>query len=500
MKTRSLLLLMLMTVVTGMQLFADENDTRPPAEQQEKVAVIPEMLLPGTPVSLLLQYVSNDGCPDYRLVKDSVVGNKIYTSKIQITDSGRVCTQVITPFKVVLALGVPDEGTEIYYGGKLIRVIKFKECKPNRLGLVVEGRNNCEGKLLVRDISNPVSSVGQWFLLPATAEAAQLKLGDKIRFFALPLPRDTTKTDSCRVEGQVMCFELIVPVPAFMLSGVAIAGADTVVSGRVVLISKEKYRAVAMTNIVNGSYVFANIPKGEYTLQAIPERPLYRYFLPTFYKDKLRIKEADYFVLDADLKNVDVQLVQAKTRTGNGKVGGRVTYEKEDLRDSVATRKPSYAPAANVAYDVNVMLLDRANQVVAWTTTDENGEYSFDGIATEGYRIVCETTSADAESDVVLNSSMTTATVNLVLKAPTVATTAVDRLVAVSFTIHPTVVTDYLTVELKEASELKFFTMLGQQVKHLQLDAGIHTVDVTTLPQGVVFVSAPGLTQKIIKR
>ncbi len=499
MKTRSLLVLMLMTVVVGMQLFADEKDTRPPTEQQEKVMVLPEMLLPGTPVSVLLHYVSTDGCPDFKLVKDSVVGNKIYTSKIQITDSTRACTQVITPFKVVLPLGVLDAGTEIYFGGKLIRVIKFNECKPNRLGLVEVGKNSCEGKLLVRDISNPVSSVGQWFRLPASAEAAQLKPGDKVRFFALPLPRDTTKTDSCRVAGQVMCFELIVPVPAFTLSGVALAGTDTVVSGRVVLINKEKYRAVAMTNIVNGSYVFANIPKGEYTLQAIPERPLYRYFLPTFYKDKLRIKEADFFVLDADLKNIDVQLVQAKTRTGNGKVGGRVTYEKDDLRDSVATRKPSFAPAANAAYDVNVMLIDRLNQVIAWTTTNENGEYSFDGIATEGYRVVCETTSADAESDVVLTSSLTTATVNLVLKAPT-ETTAVDQQTAVSFNIHPTVVTDYLTVELKEASEVKFFTMLGQQVKQLHLEAGVHTLDVTSLPRGVMLIGVGSTTHKIFKR
>jgi len=450
-------------------------------------------------MTVVLYYVSNDGCPDFVLTKDSVSANKLYIGKKALPETGRVCTMVITPFKAVLQLGVLNEGTEVYVDGKLIRVIKYQECKPNRLGLVVEGRNNCEGKLLVRDISNPVSSVGPLFRLPATEKATNLKAGDKVRFFAVPAPRDTTKTDSCRVDGQVICFELIVPVPAFMLSGAAIAGSDAVISGRVVLISKEKYRAVAMTNIVNGSYVFANIPKGEYTLQVIPDRMLYRYFLPTFYKDKLRIKEADYVVLDTDLKNVDVQLVQAKTRTGSGKVGGRVTYEKEDLRDSVATRKPSYAPAANAAYDVNVLLLDKLNQVVAWTTTDENGQYSFDGIATEGYRIVCETTSADAESDVVLSSSLTTATVNLVLKAP-VEVTAVDQLSVTNLNIHPTVVTDYLTVELKEASDLKFFTMLGQQVKQLHLDAGVHTVDVTTLPQGVVFVSTPGSTHKIIKR
>jgi len=499
MRTQFFTLLMLMSVVTGMQLFADELNNRPPAEQQDKVVVVPEVILPGTPVAVVLYYISNDGCPDFVLTKDSVSGNKLYIGKKPIPNTGRVCTMVITQFKAVLDLGALDQGTEIYVDGKLVRVIKYQECKPNRLGLVVEGRNTCEGKLLVRDISNPVSSVAYMFRLPANGEADKLKAGDKIRFFAVPAPRDTTKTDSCRVEGQVVCFELIQVVPAFMLSGVALAGPDTVVSGRVVLITKDKYRAVAMTNIVNGSYVFANIPKGEYTLQVIPDRMLYRYFLPTFYKDKLRIREADFVALDADLGQVNVHLAQVKTRTGNGKVDGRVTYENGGLRDSVATRKPSYAPAADAAYDVNVLLLDRANQVVAWTTTDDNGYYSFDGIATEGYRIVCETTTADAESDVALSTNMSSATVNLVLKAPT-ETTSLTELTSGKLAIHPTVISDYLTIQLAEEAEISVYTMLGQQVKRLRLNAGMHSLDVRALPHGVLLISVPGETHKVIKR
>ncbi len=499
MRTRMFTFLLLLLVVSGMQLFAGEKDSTATTNRNEKVMVLPELILPGTPVTVVLHYMSTDGCPDYVLVKDSVSDLKIYISKSRITDSTRICTQVLTPFKTALDLGTPAPGTGIYVDGKLIRTIKFAECRPNRIGVVVEGRNTCQGRLLVRDISSLTASAAFHFGLPATEEAAKLKAGDKIKFASVPLPRDTSKTDSCKVQGVVTCFELIVPEPAYTLSGVAVAGADTVLYGRAVLIGKKKPMAVAQTAIVNGKYVFANTPAGEYTVLITPDRQFYRRYLPTFYINKLRIKEADYVMLSQDVDTLTVKLAEMKTRTGKGRVDGKVTYENDKLRDSVYTNRPQKAPAADAAYDVTVMLVDRSNNVVAWTQTDDNGRFSFPDIATEGYRIVCETTTSEAETSVSLSPTTTAVSVDLVLRAPS-DVTAVNELKTGRMTVAPTEVSDYVTVTLAEAAELVVYSVQGQQVMKLRLEAGTHQLSTAGLHTGMHLIAIPGEVHKIVKR
>lgn len=496
MKTRMLTLLLLMLTLTGYRLWADDN-AGSANSRHEKLVVVPEVVFPGTNVAVVLQYMSTDGCPDYNLVKDSVAGNKVYVTKAPIVDSTRFCTQVISAFTSKLDLGPLAEGTAIYVDGKLIRTIKFGECRPNRIGLVVEGGKGCEGRLLVRDISNPASSVLYLYSLPDTGEASKLKAGDKIKYVAVP--RDAANTDSCRVQGVVGCFELIVPEPAFALSGVALAGADTVQYGRAVLIGKWKPKALAQTAIVNGKYVFANVPQGEYTVQVIPDRRFYRRYLPTFYIDKLRIREADYIGLNQDTDTVNVRLAQIKTRTGKGRVEGKITYENEKLCDTVYTQRPQKAPAAGVAYDVTVLLLDRNNQIVDWTQTDDNGRFEFTGIATEGYRVVCETPTSEAESTVSLNAAITVASVDLVLRAPA-GPTGVGEVKTGRMSVAPTLVTDFVTVNLSEAAELVIYSLQGQQVMRLSMEAGEHRLSTTHLPKGMHLIGIPGEVYKIVKR
>lgn len=498
MKTRILSFLLLMLLFSGHQLWADDY-AGPDLNQREKLVIVPELVLPGTPVVVMLHYMSTDGCPDYTLSKDSVIDNKVYVSKNLIVDSTRFCTLVISYFTAKLDLGQLAEGTEIYVDGKLIRTIQFKECKPNRLGLVVEGKSACEGKLLVRDISNLASSVLFLYTLPDTEEASKLKAGDKIKYAFLPTPRDTTKTESCRTQGVVTCFDLIVPEPSFTLSGVALAGADTVLYGRAVLIGKKYPKAVAQASIFNGNYVFANIPQGEYTIQVMPDRQFYRRYLPTFYVNKLRFREADYITLSQDVDTVNVRLVEVKTRTGKGRVDGKVTYENEKLRDSLFTNRPHKAPAADIAYDVTVLLLDRTNTVVAWTQTDENGYYEFPEIATEGYRVVCETTTSEAGSTVNLTSTSSTASVDLVLRAPS-EVTSVDIPIEARMMVSPTEVTDFVRVNLREPAELVIYSLQGQPLMKLQLEAGEHQLSTVSLQKGMHLIAIPGEVYKIVKR
>ena len=68
-------------------------------------------------------YLSNDGCTDYFLKKDSVAPGKIYVSLNKIPDMGRPCTTVMTWFKALINLGTITGTTEIYFNGKLYKTI-----------------------------------------------------------------------------------------------------------------------------------------------------------------------------------------------------------------------------------------------------------------------------------------------------------------------------------------------------------------------------------------
>jgi hypothetical protein len=412
MKTSLLSLLFLVLAMSAMPLQAQDRGVNNTG-MRDTVLVLPEIYFPGAPIAVVKAYVSTDGCPDYRLTKDSVVENRVYVGVHKIDNSNRMCTQVISYFRAPINLGPLRPGTEIYLDGELLKVLEV--------------------------------------------------------------------------------------APAFSVSGIALAGEDTLQSGRVVLISKQRKHAVAMAPIYGGKYVFSNVPKGEYTVFVQPDRRLYRAFLPTFYVDKLWLREADFFVLDENKTDIAVSLASVKTRPGSGRIEGRVTYENEKLRDSVYTNRPSRVAAAEVANDVVVMLLDRANQVVAWTLTDDYGRYSFDAIATVGYRVISETTSSEAESDVMLSSSYPNATVDLVLKTPS-EITGLNPVSSAKLRVSPTVVTDYMEISLDEAADVTVFNMQGQQVWRKSLDAGKHTLDAGVLPGGILMMKAAGETLKFIKR
>jgi len=118
---------------------------------QSSVGVYPLNPSPTDSVRLGYAYVSNDGCPDYFLVIDSVVDNRIYVSKKAITGT-RVCTQVISKFAAIINLGIILKTTQVYFDGQLINTV-IPQCKTDRKGIVVEGKDIFKGRLFIQEIS-----------------------------------------------------------------------------------------------------------------------------------------------------------------------------------------------------------------------------------------------------------------------------------------------------------------------------------------------------------
>ncbi|MFZ4725344.1 MAG: hypothetical protein ACOYMD_07820, partial [Paludibacter sp.] len=85
---------------------------------QNSFAVYPLNPTPKDTVYVAYSYTSNDGCPDFKLVKDSVVKNRIYIAKKGVDNPSMICTQVISYFSARLKLGFLPENTQIYFEGR----------------------------------------------------------------------------------------------------------------------------------------------------------------------------------------------------------------------------------------------------------------------------------------------------------------------------------------------------------------------------------------------
>jgi len=132
-------------------LFALTTNAQTNSDLQNQVSVNPVNPTAKDSVYLSYIYVSNDGCPDYYLVIDSVVNNKIYVNKKRI-ESDRMCTQVISKFIAKINIGLILKNTGVYFEGKLIKTI-IPQCIKDKLGVVVKGANACDGQLFIQEYS-----------------------------------------------------------------------------------------------------------------------------------------------------------------------------------------------------------------------------------------------------------------------------------------------------------------------------------------------------------
>ena len=499
MKTLLFRLFLLSFVVVSVFETAFAQVVRP--NEGDHIAIQPPNATPFDSIHIVYSYVSSDGCPDFYLSVDSVVDNKIFVNKKPIEDAPPVCIQIIRKFATGLNLGLLDENTEIYFDEKLVKVITY-ECRLNKVGVVIPGYDGCTGEIFIRELSSTTPGPQLYSIQePADASGVKLEIGDKVRFGG-HLYRDKSNISIlCPIVGVTTCYEVILPVNAYSFSGKALAGEDALMAGRALLFRKGDRKAWAFSTIFNGNFAFANIPEAEYTIYVIPDRSIYRQYIPTFYVDKLRIFEADYFTLKQDTSDVTVLLRQIQHKGGNGRIRGNLSYETDNLRDSVIAEKRSSANASDSRYanDIPVILLNEKKEAVAWTVSDAYGDYVFENLQLSGYKIICETPAASAESDVSLNSGATDANVDLILKSPEAAT-AIDQIKQSAPLIYPNPVVDKLMISSKDFDEVFVFNAMGQVLLRQNLRPGLNEIDLSNQNSGVLFVKTIEGSVRIIKK
>lgn len=541
-------------------------------------------------VFVSLTYTSNDGCPDYYLVKDSVESFMVSVATRKINNSDRACTLAFTKFNTKINLGLLAQSTRIYVDGVLLQTIN-PTCTINKKGVVVKGTGNCTGKLFISEhtpyatllpvlyttdkivmrnatgtslmdlragdevafganpnrldttrstcltmgdaicceilsrlpdcIMNKTGVIvpgidgctGQWFVkdlspvysyprLYLIKNDGTLKAGAKVIFGTTEVVKDSTMSILCPIYGLVKCFFYAEPINLDTLAGTAYTGDSIVKAGTAVLIQKGYRKALRSMALKEGRFVFPNLPAADYTVYVIPDKLQNPGYLPTFYINKMAFKNADYFTLQDGLNEIAVNLCKFEKRPGKGKIYGNVYFETSSLKDSVlnyyGAKNYLYTTDNNLAVNLPVILFNTLGKPIAWTISDNYGNYVFEDIAIDTYKIVTETAETSAESTVALTTENAVVGADMMLKVQDVVD-ALEAPAVTAFKLYPNPTTDKFYIQTALADVARIYNSLGQMVMEQHLMSGKNQLDVQHLNKGMYIVKVGMHLQKLIR-
>jgi len=170
------------------------------------------------------------------------------------------------------------------------------------------------------------------------------------------------------------------------LSGQIFCGNNPADMGTVYLLivtpgSSNGVTPIASTPILaNGMYQFANIPYGQYLIQAhlSPNSAYFFNYLPTYYGDVLYWSQANFVTIGQVNLTIqyDIHMIGTNlNNSGNGQISGNVlsgTGNKSTLSD------------------ILVVLLDEFNEPLTYTYSDANGYFEFKNLPWGNYNVYAE--------------------------------------------------------------------------------------------------------------
>lgn len=378
-------------------------------------------------------------------------------------------------------------------------ISSLPDCVMNKTGVVVKGIDGCTGLWLVKDLS-PVYSYPRMYLLK---NDGTLKEGTKIIFGTTEYTKDSTMSILCPIFGLVKCFIPAEPLHPDTLAGTAYAGDSVVKAGTAILLRKGVRKAMRACPLKEGTFEFPNIPTDNYTVYVIPERKLHPDYLPTFYINKLAFKNADYYELKDGRNEIAVNLRKFERRPGKGKIYGNVYFETSNLKDSVLNyygeKNYLYTTDNNTAINLPVILFNSLGTPIAWTMSDDKGNYVFEDIALDSYRLVTETAETGAETSVVLSPENAIVGADMMLKSQEVVEGLAETQ-AEGFRMYPNPASDRLNIESGTVEVARIFNSLGQLCLEQQLNIGNNALSVQNLRNGIYLVKIGSKTQKLIRK
>jgi len=305
---------------------------------------------------------------------------------------------------------------------------------------------------------------------------------------------------------------VVAPSPVtYSITGAVMADSSFVNSGVVILFHKSEnyFKPVQISHLDNGKYSFSNIKEGNYIIYAIPNFYIYPGYLPTYYHDAICWKNADLIHVDADKSQLNISLhsFNPLLQDGKGWTSGTVTYENDSTYETAIYKIPWFTDdttksknlTGNIAMNMPVILFDDLNIPVAWTLSDESGNFEFPGIPWGTYTLIVEKAGINpAEKPIIsLNENNNENNIIITIRTEDI-TVSLNNLIydTNSVFLYPNPVIDKLNIAVnsEQISDfvLNIYNSTGQKVyaNKYKRQVGISKiiVNVSALSSGVYFV------------
>lgn len=230
-----------------------------------------------------------------------------------------------------------------------------------------------------------------------------------------------------------------------------------------------------------GYYYFYQKKDGRYIVKAEAAHDLGQYasYMPTYYGDEVKWKDADIIEFDTTMFEYDINLHRAAfTASGQGNISGTINYDSASLKNVSARNIPIY-------------LINEASGKHLCTYSDENGIFEFDNIQYGNYRVHAEMTGLESTAiyrNVAENNSGNEP-VNLLIKEEKIVAATPNSIFELEneiSRIYPNPAHDQarlkISGEFKGTVNIKVYDQTGRLVflEHAHIDDNGHIVTINT--------------------
>ncbi len=237
-----------------------------------------------------------------------------------------------------------------------------------------------------------------------------------------------------------------------------------------------------------GYYWFTNMMEMKYVIRIglSPASTHYHDFVPSYYSEAMTWQDADVFMLNDNMFEMNTSLVYAEgAENGPGRISGRVMAGDERNE------------AHRGFHDLPVILTDAISKTpLEWTSTNEFGEFEFNSLALGTYTLYADAAGIWSEPETVLLDENTVMIDTVYIEMFQTAPLAIDEPEPLQIqlsALYPNPVSDQLHLELKaisrQSAEIRILNLTGQLVNQLGVEVlkGRNSISLNTagLPGGI---------------
>jgi hypothetical protein len=142
-------------------------------------------------------------------------------------------------------------------------------------------------------------------------------------------------------------------------------------------------------------------------------------------------------------------------------------------------------------------LLDGSENAVTWTISDADGNYSFEDLPLNTYKVVSGTASAKGESAVSSSSTKSVVNVDLMLKSSQ-AYTDTEELAPAVIRLYPNPSTANVMLTSPENSKMYIFSAIGQLIMEQEVFEGLNSLNLSSIGKGVYLLKIGKNTTRLI--